>query len=108
MMGLGADFTGNLFGIQFVGAGWEGWIGFTTYFILMMVGFLFVFAGILQAVLMVTFEYKKMGAKNRKQLIPGILLFPVFAAIYVVTVTIGIFSPPKWHKVRRNPIKKDN
>lgn len=68
MMGLGADFTGNLFGIQFAGAGWEGWIGFTTYFILMMVGFLFVFAGILQAVLMVTFEYKKMGLRIENNL----------------------------------------
>ena len=105
-MGLGADFQATLFGMQFAGAGWEGWVGYTTYFILTMVGFLFVFAGMLQAILMVVFEYKKMGAKNRRQLIPGILLFPVFAAIYVVTVTIGIFSKPKWDKVNRNPQKQ--
>ena len=102
-MGLGADFEANLLGMHFAGAGWDGWVGYTTYFILMMVGFLFVFAGILQATLMVLTDYKKMGAKSRRSLIPGILLFPVFAAIYVVTVTIGIFTKPKWEKVARNP-----
>lgn len=101
-------FEGTFLGLQFAGYGadWNGWIGYTTTLILTMVGFLFVFAGILQATLMVLSDYKKMGAEKRRQLIPGILLFPLFAAIYVVTVTIGIFLKPKWEKISRNPQKK--
>lgn len=100
-MGLGADFSQSLFGLTPP----LDWAHYTTYFILIMVGFLFVFAGILQATIMVLSDYKKMGAKTRRELIPGILLFPLFAAVYVVTITIGIFSKPKWEKIDRNPQK---
>ena len=100
-MGLGADFSQSLFGLTPP----LDWVHYTTYFILIMVGFLFVFAGILQATIMVLSDYKKMGAKTRRELIPGILLFPLFAAVYVVTITIGIFSKPKWEKIDRNPQK---
>jgi hypothetical protein len=52
---------------------------------------------------MVISDYKKMGAKRRRDLISGILMFPVFSIVYVITITIGIFSKPKWNKVSRNP-----
>ena len=81
------------------------WISFTTTLIIFCISVLFVLCGILQAVIMVLSDYKKMGAKKRRELISGIVLFPFFSIIYVVTITIGIFSKPKWEKVRRNPIK---
>ena len=64
---------------------------------------LFLFMGILQSSLLVILDYKKMGAKRRRDLIPGIILFPVFTIIYCITITIGVFSKPKWIPVRRNP-----
>ncbi len=83
------------------------WVKNTTILICLMVGILFVFCGILQAVIMVLSDYKKMGAKNRRELISGIILFPIFSIVYVITITIGIFSKPKWTKVNRNT-KKSN
>jgi len=83
------------------------WISFTTTLIIFCISVLFVLCGVLQAVIMVLSDYKKMGAKRRRDLISGIVLFPFFSIIYVVTITIGIFAKPKWEKVRRNPINKE-
>ena len=66
------------------------------------VGILFLFAGILQGLLLVMFEYKKMGAKRRRDLIPGVLLFPAFTIVYCVTMAIGLFCKPTWAKINRN------
>lgn len=79
------------------------WLTFTTSIIVFSIVVLFVFCGILQASLMVISDYKKMGAKRRRDLISGILMFPIFSIVYVITITIGIFSKPKWNKVSRNP-----
>ena len=100
-MGLGGEFVP----VTFLWTHYS-WISFTTTLIVFMVTVLFVFAGLLQATLLVITDYKKMGAKTRKELISGILLFPVFSIVYVVTITIGIFSKPVWTKVNRNPQKK--
>lgn len=78
------------------------WITCTSILIAICIGALFCFCGILQSSLLVISDYKKMGAKNRRELISGILLFPVFSIVYVITITIGIFSKPKWTKVNRN------
>ncbi len=95
-MGLGSDFTANLFGIEM------NWVQFTTTIIVGAISLLFVFCGLLQASLLVITDYKKMGANKKRELISGILLFPVFSIVYVITITIGIFMPPKWEKVQRN------
>lgn len=100
-LGGGQDFIGSFLWFNNV-----DWITYTTAMIVFMVSVLFVFCGILQATLMVLSDYKKMGATKRKELITGILLFPVFSIIYVITITIGIFSKPKWNKIKRNPNKK--
>ena len=84
------------------------WVGYTTALIVFMVSLLFLFCGMLQATLLVLSDYKKLGAKKRRELVSGILLFPVFSIVYVITITIGIFSKPKWEKVNRNKIKKEN
>ena len=101
-MGLGADFTINFAWIQM------NWIQFTTTLIVGAVSILFVFCGLLQATLLVLSDYKKMGAERRRDLISGILLFPVFSIVYVITITIGIFSPPKWEHVKRNVKQSGN
>ncbi|MBP5694169.1 MAG: glycosyltransferase family 2 protein [Bacilli bacterium] len=101
-MGYGADFSVNLFGMNL------NWVQFTTTIIVAAVSLLFVFCGLLQASLLVISDYKKMGASKRRELISGILLFPVFSIVYVITITIGIFSPPKWEKVARNANFKKN
>jgi cellulose synthase/poly-beta-1,6-N-acetylglucosamine synthase-like glycosyltransferase len=99
-LGGGADFIGSFLWFNNV-----DWITYTTALIVFMITVLFVFCGILQASLLVIFDYKKMKAKRRRDLLSGILLFPIFSIIYVITITIGIFSKPKWKKIRRNVIK---
>ena len=64
--------------------------------------FLFMFAGIGQGLLLVALDYKKMGAKKRRELIPGALLFPAFTVVYCLTMCIGAFTKPKWNKINRN------
>ena len=102
-LGGDAGFSGSI--LWFENA---DWITYTTAMIITMVGVLFLFCGILQASLLVLTDYKKMGAKSRKELLSGIILFPLFSIIYVITITIGIFSKPKWNKVSRNPSHKNS
>lgn len=63
---------------------------------------MFAFMGILQAFFLVCSDYEKLGAKRRRDLASGILLYPVFVVIYCLTLCIGIFSKPSWKKVKRN------
>ena len=83
-----------------------GLTGMGFYELLMIVGialaFLFAFAGMLQGFLLVMFDYKKMGAKKRRELFSGVLLFPAFTIVYCVTMAIGVFCKPKWNKINRN------
>ena len=65
-------------------------------------GVLFAFCGIFQGLLLVMLDYKKMGAKRRRDLIDGALLFPAFTVVYCLTICLGMFSRPKWGKVSRN------
>lgn len=65
-------------------------------------GVLFLFAGIAQGLLLILLDYKKMGARRRRDLLSGALLFPVFTVVYCVTMAIGLFCKPKWAKIRRN------
>ena len=71
-------------------------------------GILFCFAGILQGLILVLLDYKKMGANKRRELIDGVFLFPFFSVVYCITITLGVFSKPKWTKVNRNKIIKKN
>ena len=66
------------------------------------VGILFLFAGVAQGLLLVLLDYQKMGAKRRRELISGALLFPAFTIVYCITMSIGIFCKPKWVKINRN------
>ncbi len=74
-----------------------------TIFILggILVG-LFVLFGYLQALFLVITDYKKIGAKKRRELASAVLLFPFFLMLYSVTISIGAMSKPKWGKVERN------
>ena len=65
-------------------------------------GVLFMFCGIFQGVLLVLLDYKKMGAKRRRDLLDGAFLFPAFTVVYCLTICLGMFSKPKWGKVSRN------
>lgn len=69
---------------------------------------LFLFMGILQSSLLVILDYKKMGAKRRRDLVSGILLYAVFTIIYCITITIGVFSKPKRIPVKRNSKKESD
>ena len=64
--------------------------------------FLFIVAGIGQGMLLVLLDYKKLGAKRRRDLISGAFLFPMFTVVYSVTMAIGAFTKPRWDKVNRN------
>lgn len=63
---------------------------------------LFLFFGIIQGVVLVMVDYKKMGAKSRRELLPAAFMFPGFLFIYVITLCVGAFSKPGWNKVKRN------
>lgn len=69
-------------------------------------GILFLVAGISQGLLLILLDYKKMGANRRRELLSGAMLFPVFTIVYCVTMSIGIFSKPKWVKINRNTGKQ--
>ncbi len=63
---------------------------------------LFVFFGILQGLILAIVDYKKIGAKNRRQLLSAVFLFPLFLILYAITLCIGALSKPSWGKVKRN------
>lgn len=69
-------------------------------------GILFLVAGISQGLLLIFLDYKKMGANRRRELFSGALLFPVFTVVYCVTMSLGLFSKPKWVKIKRNTGKQ--
>ena len=76
----------------------------TLWAIVGVLGALFIFFGILQGVVLVLINYKKMGAKSRKELLPAAFLFPAFLFVYVITLCMGAFSKkPGWDKIARNP-----
>ena len=61
----------------------------------------FVLAFILQALLAVVLERKRIKAPIKK-LMPTVLLFPVFMIIYAAAITIGVFKKPAWKEIKRN------
>lgn len=63
---------------------------------------LFIFCGWFQGILLVNLDYKKMGADKPSQLIDGAFMYPFFSVIYIVTLTLGMVSKPKWAKINRN------
>ena len=66
-------------------------------------GGLFVLFGYGQAALLAILDYKKLGAKRRRELISAVLLFPVFLVLYAVTLCIGAMSrSAAWGKTERN------
>lgn len=68
-------------------------------------GALFLVMGILQGLLLILLDYRKMGATRRRELLSGALLFPFFTVVYCITMAIGVFSKPRWRKIGRNPGK---
>ena len=81
------------------------WDIFWTYMssICYSLAFAFVVAFILQALLAVVLERKRIKAEPKK-MVKTILLFPVFMIIYAAAITIGVFSKPKWSQIKRNVV----
>jgi len=75
------------------------WTYLTT--ICYALAFAFVLMFILQALLAVALEHKRIKAPVKK-LMPAVFLFPFFMIIYAAAITIGVFSKPKWSQVARN------
>ena len=68
-----------------------------------IIGGLFVLFGFGQAALLAIVDYRKLGAKRRRELISAVLLFPAFLVLYAVTLCIGAMSKPdEWGKTTRN------
>ncbi len=93
----------NLYSIEY----YSNNLWLTLYLVIGIVIGLFVFFGILQAILLVCLDYKKMGAKNKRELMSAAIFFPIFLILYSITICIGTFSKPSWGKVNRNALKKD-
>lgn len=66
---------------------------------------LFVFFGWIQAIVLVMIDYKKIGAKTRRELLSAAFLFPAFLILYSITICIGTMSKPAWGRAKRN-VKK--
>ncbi len=64
-----------------------------------VVGGLFVLFGFLQGAFLAITDYKKLGAKKRRELVSAVLLFPLFLGMYAVTLCIGAMSKPKWNDI---------
>ncbi len=79
------------------------WTVFWQYLsvILYALAFAFVAAFILQALLCIALEHKKIKAPVKK-LIPVAFAFPIFMIIYAAAITVGVFRKPKWKKIKRN------
>ncbi len=84
----------------------EGLSGFGLWTLLIVIaialGVLFALAGVMQGLLLVLLDYKKMGANRRRELLAGVFLFPAFTVVYCITMAIGIFCKPTWTKINRN------
>lgn len=80
-------------------------VQFWTYLntICFALAFAFVAMFIIQALLALLLERKRIKAPIRKML-PAVFLFPVFMIIYAAAITIGVFSKPKWSQVKRNVV----
>lgn len=65
---------------------------------------LFVLFGWLQALFLVLTDYKKIGAKKRRELFSAVFLFPFFLILYSITICIGAMSKPTWGKAKRNKV----
>ena len=67
---------------------------------------LFLLFGYVQALGLVLSDYKKLGAKNRRQLLSTVFLFPLFLILYAMTLLAGAMSKPKtWGKLNRTKQK---
>lgn len=79
------------------------WEIFWTYLntICFSLAFAFVLMFILQALLAVALERKRLKCPARKMM-PAVFLFPAFMIIYAAAITIGVFSKPKWKQIKRN------
>ncbi|MCM1367549.1 MAG: glycosyltransferase [Roseburia sp.] len=85
------------------------WSIFWTYFntICYSLAFAFVTAFILQALLAVFLERKRLKTTVKKML-PAVFLFPAFMIIYAVAITLGVFTKPKWKQVKRNCVSSES
>ncbi|MCH5162084.1 MAG: glycosyltransferase family 2 protein [Clostridiales bacterium] len=63
--------------------------------------FAFVLSFILQALLAIFLERKRIKVPAKK-MIPVAFAFPFFMIIYAAAITIGVFSKPKWSQIKRN------
>lgn len=67
---------------------------------------LFLLFGYVQALGLVLSDYRKLGAKNRRQLLSTVFLFPLFLILYAITLLAGAMSKPKtWGKLNRTKQK---
>ncbi len=72
-----------------------------------LLGLFFIF-GFLQAAIVAVTDYKKLGARKRRELFTAVLLFPFSIILYGVTICIGGMSKPSWGKVKRNTVKSND
>lgn len=74
-------------------------------FILIILFCAFLIPFILQAILAYCLERKKIN-KPFKKLAKAIFAFPIFMIIYAIGIVVGVFSKPKWKKIKRNVNKE--
>lgn len=82
----------------------QGWA--IIYNLIMILVFAFIVPFILQGILTVALEHKRIKYEKWYQLLPSIIFLPLFMIIYCLAITIGVLTPKlKWKQTRK---KKNN
>ena len=68
-----------------------------------IIGGLFLFFCYIQGFFLVMTDYKRIGAKRRRDMISAVFCFPIFFLLYAGALAIGGMSKPKWKAIKRNP-----
>ena len=80
----------------------------TLWSVVGVVGGLFVIFGFLQALFVVLTDYKKLGAKRRRDMISAVFFFAGFVFLYAMALAYGAMHKPKgWKEIKRNAPQGD-
>jgi len=78
----------------------QGWA--IIFNLIMILVFAFIVPFILQGVLTVALEHKKINYGKWYKLVPSIIFLPMFMIIYCLAITIGVLTPKlKWKQTRK-------
>lgn len=67
--------------------------------------FAFYLPFVIQGLLCVVLEHKRMLINSPKEILPAVFVFPFYMIIYCISIAFGILSKPKWKAITRSTAK---